>query len=93
LWLIETDPINNKQEVFNQKGEYLFINSASKLFLKIKKLEPSGKPPIPRYGHAVCLFKKQYMCVHGGRNDYLMSDTNNFILNDIHLYDISKIEN
>ena len=30
------------------------------------------------------------MCIHGGRNDYLMSDTNNFILNDIHLYDICK---
>lgn len=43
---------------------------------------------MPRYAHAACLFKKRYMAIYGGRNDYLMSETSKFMLNDLHLYDI-----
>lgn len=46
---------------------------------------------MPRYGHAACVFKKRYMVIHGGRNDTLIKHTNHVILNDIHLYDFSKI--
>jgi len=74
LWMIEPDSEANKYEIFSNKGEYL-LQSISKIYIKTRKLSPSGKPPLPRYGHAVCILNKQYMVIHGGRNDYLIKET------------------
>ena len=90
LWLIEIDEAANKKEVFNDKGDYLYKQSANKIYIKIRKVKAMGQPPVPRYSHAACLFKKRYMAIYGGRNDYLMSETSKFMLNDLHLYDISN---
>lgn len=51
-------------------------------------MEPAGKPPVPRYGHAAC-FIKSYLVIHGGRNDEIFSSMRNVALNDLHLYDIN----
>jgi hypothetical protein len=64
------------------------MQSDSKVYLKIRKIKAMGQAPVPRYAHAACLFMKRYMAIYGGRNDYLMSETSKFMLNDLHLYDI-----
>lgn len=38
LWLIEPDAASNKKDVYNEKGEYLFMQSANKIYLKIRKV-------------------------------------------------------
>jgi hypothetical protein len=58
--------------------------------IKIRQIQAMGQAPVPRYAHAACFFQKRYMAVYGGRNDYLMSEASKFMLNDLHLYDISK---
>ena len=60
----------------------------TKICFEIKKLEPAGKPPVPRYGHAAC-FIKNYLVIHGGRNDEIYSSLRNVALNDLHLYDVN----
>lgn len=90
MWLLEPDSNANKKDVYNAKGEYMYMQSANKVYMKIKKVEAMGQAPMPRYGHAACLFMKRYMAVYGGRNDYIMSETSKFMFNDLHLYDISK---
>ena len=90
LWLIEADAKHNKSEVFTAKGTYKYQSSSQQLYIKVQKVNAVGRPPMPRYGHAVCTFSKRYMVVHGGRNDSLIKETSHIILNDIHLYDYSK---
>ena len=87
LWLIEPDYARNKQEVFTPKGAYKYHAHGQKIFVTARRLEPAGKPPMPRFGHAVCGYNKRFMIIHGGRNDSLIKETSHVILNDIHLYD------
>ena len=61
----------------------------SKICFQVTKLEPEGRPPLPRYGHAAC-FIKNYLVIHGGRNDEVFSSLKNVALNDLHLYDINQ---
>jgi hypothetical protein len=67
------------------------MQSDNKVYIKIRKIQAMGQAPVPRYAHASCFFQKRYMAVYGGRNDYLMSETSKFMLNDIHLFDIRKV--
>jgi hypothetical protein len=94
LWLIEPDSITNKKEnicIGNNKGDSPYMQSDNKVYIKIKKINAMGQAPVPRYAHAACYFMKRYMAIYGGRNDYLMSETSKFMLNDLHLYDIRNI--
>jgi hypothetical protein len=93
LWLIEPDSVANKKEnicIGNNKGDYPYMQSDNKVYIKIRKIQAMGQATVPKYAHAEFTFKKRYMAVYGERNDYLMSETSKFILNDLHLYDISK---
>ena len=67
------------------------MQSDNKVYIKIRKIQAMGQAPVPRYAHAACFFQKRYMAIYGGRNDYLMSETSKFMLNDLHLYDIRMI--
>jgi hypothetical protein len=92
LWMIEPDVARNKLEVFSKQGNYQVLTQNQNIHLLVSKISAAGRSPMPRYGHASCIFKRRYMVVHGGRNDALISKTSHFILNDIHLYDYCKIK-
>lgn len=72
LWLIEPDCEYNRDNIFTQYGE--FQSQTNAVYIKMRKLSPQGRPPLPRFGHAACIFKGQYMVIHGGRNDNLMKE-------------------
>ena len=42
----------------------------TQICFQVTKLEPTGRPPLPRYAHGACFIRK-YFVVHGGRNDEL----------------------
>ena len=64
----------------------------AKLFYKLLKIEPlgGGQPPCPRHSHAASFFKN-YLVIHGGRNDKVYPLLKNMGLNDLHLFDIEKL--
>lgn len=79
---------------FQRNKKYLETNGNFKegikiytICFKLKKVEPIGKAPIARYDHASCL-TRNYLVIHGGRNDDIYHYIQNTALNDIHLYDI-----
>ena len=90
LWLIRPDSLINSSQVFDENGEIQSISDNS-VYYQGKKANPSGLPPVPRYGHSVSIFKRGYMAIFGGRNDDLINKGIFSVLNDLHLYDISKI--
>ena len=81
---------------YHRNQKYLTRESANykkgqepKVCFEIHKLSPTGKPPIPRYSHAAC-FIKNYLVIHGGRNDEIYTSLGNVALNDLHLYDVNR---
>lgn len=64
-------------------------NTQPRLYIEIFKLEPSGKPPCPRYLHTAQFINK-YIYIFGGRNDKVYKSLKNSALNDLHLYDVEN---
>ncbi|CDW73755.1 kelch motif family protein [Stylonychia lemnae] len=87
LWLIEPNQSSNKSDVYASNGAYLNLDFDTEIYVTARKLSPMGKGPCPRYGHSACLIKGLYLCVFGGRNDTIMKDGINPILNDLNLFD------
>jgi len=77
-------------DVFVQGGQYLNLDKDTQLNLRVQKLSPLGRGPCARYGHAATLFQNNLMVIYGGKNDQLALQGMSPVLNDIHIYDISK---
>lgn len=58
------------------------------LYYKAERIHADGQQPCPRYAHAAC-FIRDFLVIHGGRNDNIYSSLKNIGLNDMHLYDIN----
>lgn len=56
--------------------------------MKAEKISAEGQQPCPRYAHAAC-FIRDFLVIHGGRNDNIFSSLKNIGLNDMHLYDVN----
>ena len=68
IWHVEISPSTKVQDL---------------LKLKVTKIEPIGKKPLPRYLHSSCIIGK-YVAIYGGRNDILYNRNYSTIaLNDI----------
>ena len=96
---------NVKIKNIKKKGLYIFGGKSdtehelsNKLYILILgrkpldwiKVEPKGKPPLPRYAHTMNFYERgNYLIIHGGRNDTL---NDNSTLNDTFLLDLENLE-
>ena len=101
LWLIRPDYAENSKRLKQSKNavtqikdkdfDYKNKKKAPSLSIEAVKLNPAGKPPAPRCLHSATAFGMQYVAFFGGKNDNFHKDLANVALNDICLYDISKL--
>lgn len=87
LWMMTPDYQRN-QKYLTPSGNYKKTLTRRTLAFSLTKLQPEGRSPCPRYGHAAC-FIQHYLCIHGGRNDGMFSSLKNIGLNDLHLFDVN----
>lgn len=87
LWLLQPD-IQKNMKYLNADASFKNLK-VPKLKFKLKKIRSHGQSPCPRYAHAAC-FIRDFLCIHGGRNDSVYSELGNIGFNDFHMYDINK---
>ena len=102
LWLIKPDYSENSRRLKLSKNavtqikdkdyDYKNKKKAPSLSIEAVKVNPGGKPPVPRCLHSATAFGMQYVAFFGGKNDNFYKELNNVALNDIVLYDISKFK-
>lgn len=100
LWFIKPDYNDNQRklqatkqspQVKDRDYDYKHPKRIPSLSLELIKLQPQGKPPMARCLHSATQFAKQYIAFFGGKNDKCFSEYKNIALNDLFVYDISKI--
>ena len=88
LYLVTPHYDRNIKYLTSEKANYKKSISAT-ICYSLKKINPSGRPPAPRYAHAATFISK-YLVIHGGRNDDFYESMRNIALNDLHLYNINS---
>ena len=90
LYLVTPDTQHNSQFMNSKTGHYI-LEDQDVIHVRCELLSPSGKGPLPRFGHSACNFMDRYLCIYGGRSDHLYQKYESTVLNDLHLYNYSKI--